>query len=292
VYIIPDDYVLPESQNATVGFGWQMGTVTGIEVDFVHAYGYNQLGALDLNLPANGRISATNPRPVSNFTEVKSLENFTTSWYKALETQFRTRAGKLDSLTVSYTLSSTIRDGVNHYQTYPGTMRTPHEKGYSEQDTRHNLSMSAATRLPYGVMFSGILRALSGTPFNVSAGLDLDGDGQTQNDRPDGLPITVGRENVADSLRIINELRATRNLAPISEDLLKLDPFISLDLRLTKAFAFGNGRQIEGFFEGYNVLNRVNYAGGGNGSIISPALLIRNSARDARQVQIGARLTF
>ena len=32
---------------------------------------------------------------------------------------------------------------------------------------------------------------------------------------------------------------------------------------------------------GYNVLNRVNYAGGGNGSIISSSLLIRNSARDA-----------
>src|SRR4029453_11594776 len=160
------------------------------------------------------------------------------------------------------------------------------------QDTRHNLSVSAATRLPYGILFSGILRALSGTPFGVSAGFDVDGDGQTQNDRPVGLPITVGRENEDDSLRILNEWRVPRNLAPISADLLKLNPFISLDLRTTKEFSIGGGRRIEGFFEGYNVLNRVNYAGGGNGSIISPALLIRNSARDARQVQIGARLTF
>jgi hypothetical protein len=61
--------------------------------------------------------------------------------------------------------------------------------------------MSASTRLPYGVMFSGILRALSGTPYAVSAGFDIDGDGQVQNDRPAGLPITVGRENVDESLR-------------------------------------------------------------------------------------------
>ena len=107
----------------------------------------DESGALDLNLPATGRVSAANPRPVSQFTEVKSLENFTTSQYHALETQFRTRFGKVDSLTVSYTLSGTTRDGVNHYQTYPGTMRTPQERGYSEQDTRHNLSVSAATRL-------------------------------------------------------------------------------------------------------------------------------------------------
>jgi Carboxypeptidase regulatory-like domain/TonB dependent receptor len=291
VYLIPDDYELPESRNTTAGFGWQISDTTGLDVDFVHAYGYKQLGALDLNLPASGRISATNPRPVSQFTEVKSLENFTKSWYNAVETQFRTRLPGVDSLTVSYTLSTTERDGVNHYQNYPGTMRTPNEKGFSEQDTRHNLSMSAAVSLPYGVQFSSILRALSGTPFGVSAGFDIDGDSQLQNDRPAGLPITVGRENVAESLRIINELRATRNLAPISEDLLKLEPFVSLDLRLTKDFSLARGSRLEMFLETYNTLNRVNYSGF-NGSIVSSALLIRNAARDPRQVQLGARIVF
>ena len=291
VYVIPDDYELPESRNTTAGFGWQLSDTTGLDVDFVHAYGYKQLGALDLNLPASGRISATNPRPVSQFTEVKSLENFTKSWYNAVETQFHTRLPGVNSLTVSYTLSTTERDGVNHYQNYPGTMRTPNEKGYSEQDTRHNLSMSAAVTLPFGVQFSSILRALSGTPYAVSAGFDIDGDTQVQNDRPAGLPITVGRENVAESLRIINELRATRNLAPISEDLLKLEPFISLDLRLTKDVGLGRGSRLEMFLESYNTLNRVNYSGF-NGSIVSSALLIRNAARDPRQVQLGARIVF
>lgn len=291
IYIIPDDYELPESRNTTAGFGWQISDTTGLDVDFVHAYGYKQLGALDLNLPASGRISATNPRPVTQFTEVKSLENFTKSWYNAMEAQFRTRVKGVDSLTVSYTLSSTKRNGVNHYQNYPGTMRTPAEEGYSEQDTRHNLSASAAVSLPFGVQFSSILRALSGTPYGVSAGFDIDGDTQVQNDRPAGLPITVGREDVDESLRIINELRASRNLAPISKDLLKLEPFISLDLRLTKDFSLPNSSRVEMFLESYNTLNRVNYSGF-NGSIISPALLIRNAARDPRQIQIGARVTF
>ncbi|MCC6989173.1 MAG: hypothetical protein IT181_09265 [Acidobacteria bacterium] len=112
-----------------------------------------------------------------------------------------------------------------------------------------------------------------------------------QNDRPAGLPSTVGRENVAESLRIINDLRATRNLPAISADLLKLDPFISLDLRLTKDFAVARGSRVEMFLETYNTLNRVNYAGA-NGSIISSAFMIRNAARDPRQVQLGARFTF
>ena len=291
LYVIPDDYVLPQSQNTTLGVGWQINDSTGLDVDFVRAYGYNQLGAFDLNLPASGRISATNPRPVPQFTEVKSLENFSKSWYQAMETQLRMRPRGLDSLQVSYTLARSIRDGVNHYQTYPGTMRTPQEKGYSEMDSRHNLSVAGSTTLPWGIQVSGIVRALSGTPYNVSAGFDIDGDGQNQNDRPLGLPATVGREKVTESLRIINELRATRNLAPISEDQLKLEPFITADLRFNKMVRM-SGTQLEFFVESYNLFNRVNYAGGGNGSIISPALLIRNAARDPRQIQLGARVSF
>jgi outer membrane receptor protein involved in Fe transport len=291
LYVIPDDYVLPQSQNTTLGIGWQINDNTGLDVDFVRAYGYNQLGAFDLNLPAEGRISATNPRPVRQFTEVKSLENFSKSWYHALETQLRMRPRGLDSLQVSYTLSRSYRDGVDHYQTYPGTMRTPQEKGYSNMDSRHNLSIAGATTVPWGIQVSGIVRALSGTPYNASAGFDIDGDGQNQNDRPLGLPSTVGREKVSQSLQIINELRASRNLAPITEDHLKLEPFITVDLRLNKRVGVASS-QLELFLESYNLLNRVNYAGGGNGSIISPAFLIRNAARDARQIQLGARISF
>ena len=290
VYIIPDDYVLPESQNTTVGFGWQLNNTTAIDVDYVHAYGYNQLGGLDLNLPASGALNASNPRPVPQFTEVKSLENFTKSWYDAVETQFRTRFGRVDNLRVSYTLSRSWRDGVTHYQTYPGTMRTPNEAGYNE-DNRHNLSVSAAGSLPFGIQLSGILQALSGSPHNVSAGRDLDGDRVATNDRPAGLPISVGR-NVAEELRIINEFRTSIGRAPITEEHLKLDPFITLSLRLTKAFTFPNAQRMELFLEGYNILNRVNFSNGGTGNMSSGAMLVRRAARDARQVQLGARFQF
>jgi hypothetical protein len=148
------------------------------------------------------------------------VENFTESQYDALEMQFRTRVRGTDSVQVSYTLSRTYLEGVTHFANFRGTMRSPQEEGYSGQDTRHNLSVAASSSLPWGFELSGILKALSGTPFNVQAGFDLDGDGQTQGDRPAGLPVTVGRENVDESLAIINALRATRNLAPISGDLL------------------------------------------------------------------------
>src|SRR5262249_2522405 len=178
--------------------------------------GADQLGAQDLNLPASGPISATNPRPDPRFTEVKVMQNFTKSWYDALETQVRTRVRGTENLQVSYTLSRTYRDGVNHYQTYRGTMRTPDEVRYSETDTRHNFSFAGSTTLPGRIQFSVIARIISGSPIPVQAGADLDGDAQNQNDRPAGLPITVGRTNVDQNLAIINAFRLARNLPAIT----------------------------------------------------------------------------
>ena len=114
-------------------------------MDYVHDVGLKQLGAYDANLPASGAISATNPRPVSNFSEVKVMQNNTDSWYDALETQLRTRVRGTDSLQVSYTLAYSKRDGVSHYQNYFGTMRTPNQYGYQEGGNRHNLAVSGST---------------------------------------------------------------------------------------------------------------------------------------------------
>ena len=111
------------------------------------------------------------------------------------------------------------------------------------------------------------------------------------NDRPAGLPITVGRGDVAKQLAIINTFRATRNQAPVSEALLKPDPIVSLDLRLTKAFKVGGDRRIEAFLEAYNATNYVTLTGG-SGNMSLATFLIRTGARDARQVQWGARYSF
>lgn len=59
-------------------------------------------------------------------------------------------------------------------------------------------------------------------PVRAEAGFDIDGDNQRQHDKPEGLEHTVGRTNVDESLQFNNDLRATRNLAPIDRELLDL----------------------------------------------------------------------
>src|SRR5262249_21114777 len=156
-------------------------------------------------------------------------------------------------------LSRNYRDGVPFYSNWRGTQRTPNEVGYSENDARHNLTISGTVPLPLGFQLSGVGKFISGSPLFVQSGFDMDGDAISSGDRPAGLPITVGRDKVAQSLQIINTLRESRGLPDLDPNLLKLDPFVSIDARVTKVFPLRDTRRIEFYFEAYNLTNHVNY---------------------------------
>jgi outer membrane receptor protein involved in Fe transport len=292
LFMIPDDYRLPRAYNTTGGFAWQINNATAFTADYVHGYGTNQLGSTDRNLPESGAISATNPRPVPNFSRVTMIENYSNSWYDALETQLRTRVRGANNLQVSYTLSRSWLDGVDFYSTIRGTQRTPQEVGYNTTDTRHNLTASASTNLPWRLQLSGIMKLVSGFPIGrLSAGIDVDGDGNTSGDRPAGLPPRVGRGDVDSELAIINAFRTSRGLQPIDRSLLELNMTRLLDLRLTRSIVLGGARRLELFLEMFNVPNFVDLTGGNN-TMNAAAFLIRTAARDPRQLQWGARYVF
>jgi hypothetical protein len=196
-------------------------------------------------------------------------------------------------MRLSYTFSDSYRDGVDFYSTFRGTQRTPQEQGYNNTDQRHNLTVAAAKGLPWDFEVAGIVKLVSGSPMRVQAGYDIDGDLSTTGDRPVGLPTTVGREDVDQSLDLINEIRAGRGLPLVDVGLLNLDPYVTIDMRVTKAFVLPGGERLELLLEGFNLTNHVNYQPFTlNGNIISRDFLIRNSARPMRQFQWGVHFRF
>jgi hypothetical protein len=273
-------------------------------MDVVHSYMPNALGGVDVNLPASGLISATNPRPVPTLGRVViQAAAVTRSWYDALEMQLRQRVRGANSLQVSYTLSRALVDGCTGVCN--AGLRTSYAReslalfnagehsfdyGYNPIDTRHNLALSASFALPVGIQLSTIARIISGEPVPATAGLDFDGDGV--NDRPKGLPPTVGRGDTQNQLEVINAYRATLNLPPFTRDQISVKPPAkSLDMRLTKRLNLTAERHIELFAEAFNVVNFVNTTGGGN-NIRLATFNVPTGAQDARQVQWGARYSF
>jgi hypothetical protein len=293
LYLISNDSRLPRQATATAGVGWQISPAVSLDADWVRAHAWDQLGSTDLNVPATGAISASNPRPFPRFSRVTEMQNFTKSWYDALEAQVRTRVRGGNTLQASYTWSRALLDGVDFYSTRRGTERTPQEYGYNSTDRTHNISVSMSSRLPYDIQISIIGRYLSGTPIGtVSAGVDLDGDGSATSDRPAGLPPRVGRGDVETQLLLINKYRASIALAPVTIDALELQPYKDIDLRLTKSLRFGANRRVQVFLEAFNLLNNVTWSSG-SGNMRSPTFLVKQpGASAARQIQWGARYTF
>ena len=197
-----------------------------------------------------------------------------------------------DSLQVSYAYSKSTLDGVTFYSTYRGTDRTPREKGLNPTDTPHNLSVAASTSLPWGVQLSGVFRAISGGPLGGDRGHRPRRRPQHP-ERPAGRPADHGR---ARRRRRPARRPSTRSGPPATRrrsirTLLEPDPIIGVDVRLTKAFSIGGTRKIEAFLEAYNATNYTTLTGG-SGNMSLPTFLVRTGARDARQVQWGARYSF
>ena len=155
------------------------------------------------------------------------IENFTDSLVRRPGDAVRTRVRGSDSVQVSYTCRAATWNGVTFFANFRGTERTPQEQGYNRpghppQPVDRRLDVAAL-----GLRAERRLPGVERRAVQIQAGFDVDGDGQTQGDRPPGLPITVGREDVEESLAIINALRAVAQPAAVDPELLDLEPYVS-----------------------------------------------------------------
>ena len=169
------------------------------------------------------------------------------------------------------------------------------ERALSTFDQRHKVVVSGifdtGTKggILSGLQFSPIFRYNSGHPFNLLAGTDVNGDRHSTNDRPIGVARNTG-------------------LGP---------DFASFDARITKRFRLTERSDLQIIAEGFNLLNRTNFASVNN--VVSPNFLLPpafgglgnltanvhgssalppsaplgfTSAFPVRQLQLGVRLAF
>ena len=166
------------------------------------------------------------------------------------------------------------------------------DNGLDENDRRHALSWSSVLTLKWDIQVAAIISLRTGNPWEINAGVELDGYTADRTERPSGLVKSAGGWESQANLDIINAFRAGRNLAPITMQQLTLGSGDRLlDLRLTKSIKLGGAKRLDLFIEGYNVTNAVNYENPA-GAITSASFAIRTVARDARQVQWGTKFTF
>ena len=234
-----------------------VSTRGSISANATRALGYHQTVTRDLNPVIGESVQGVPEHPDTTTGSIGAFVTEGRSWYSGFDLLWRWR-GDNNWYSVGYTLSKSEDLGPDPLQggfyLPPEAYDLTNEKGRSDADRRHRLTLAGSLRLPWGgVIASGLLQISSGAPFNVTTGSDGNLDGFAT-ERPAG----VGRNSGADTpLEPVNALRTAQGLAPI--DSLSEPTFAQLDLRVAKPFPLGRGRG-EAYLQIFNLFDRENGA--------------------------------
>jgi len=224
-------------------------------------------------------------RPNPDIGALSINESTASSRFDAVAATLTRRLANHFQMQANYAWALNKDDDSNEHLFRRETAQNPFdlaaEWSYAKNDVRHNFNFNALADLPGGFMAGAILFARTGLPYNPIIGFDTQNDANDENDRA-----------------VIDGHVAARNSR-------RQPAFFDLDLRLMKAFRFGEGREIELIAEVFNATraSNLNFGVDGVGIYGTPAqpvatagqpLFAPSTARfgGPRQLQLGMRVVF
>ena len=290
----------PYAHHLAAGLERELPGRIGLATDFIYVRGFKQPSTLDYNplvpsLGANRRPADVNGIPGSS-ASVLQYTSFGETWYRGVTVAASRRFIDTHQLLVSYTLSKAEDNGTDFQSEFiaqdSGRGRNPNdpdglpigfdpdsEKGPSVQDQRHRLVASGIYMLPKDVELSSIVTIGSGRPYNILAGVDLNGDG-------DGGATDRARATLTDIGTSVHRNAGT------------LPMHATVDVRLARRFPVGR-MSVDGIFEVFNLFNRSNYTAvnnvfgtGSYPATPAPTFGQFTQAAPPRQIQLALKIGF
>lgn len=267
--VLDNNLKMQNTDQFTAGISHQFTNSDAIEINAVRALGHNLWTYYNANAPNpfNNKIPFIRP----DFGPIIPQSSIGSSWYSDLELSYTHRSAHADFIA-AYTLAKAIDDirgdpngsaatcSIAIDLNGPSAIKC--DRGPSNNDIEHVLTLNGAFQLPWRFRYSTIMAYSSAPPYSESAGYDVNGDGFS-NDRPPGVPK--------------NSLRA--------------DSYFSWDMRLGNSFAFANRYAFEPFVEAFNITNRANY-NSYIGNVLSSLYQHPTGVSDPRRLQFGFRFVF
>lgn len=227
----------PYTTQSTVSIERQLPHAFVLSATFVNSLGRRQLRSRDVNAPA----APTGARPVPSLGEVYQYEA-TGRW-----TQNQMLIGLTGRLNPKFTflaryILSSIKSDTDGPNTFPANQYDlSGEYGRSTFDTRHRFFAAGNIRLPFEISLSPYLIASSGRPFNITTGLDTNGD-TIFNDRP-----ALGSGSASGGVVLTRFGTFVLNPLPgqstIPRNFGAGPALVRADLRASRTFRFGNAGQ-------------------------------------------------
>lgn len=310
VFGFDPDFQNPRSFQTSATVDQRIGKDLVFTVGYIHNSTYNLQRRIDRNLfpptlQASGFPVFSSTRPNTTIAQLEINESTAHSSYDALTLSLRRRFAKRFQFEANYTFANNRDDDSNERNFSRQTTLNPFnlkaEEGPSKQDVRHNFNLSGLYDIGYGFTISGIIVTRTGFPYTavIEDGTDTNNDLNDANERA-----------------IVNGVVSQRFG-------FRQPKFFNLDVRLLKAFRFGETKRLDLSAEVYNLTRNTNRGFGvdslsnfctGNSALASTSnpmniscptgffpLITAGSATTApstarfggpRQLQLGARFSF
>jgi hypothetical protein len=175
------DLVLPYTRRASISIDRTLNGFARLRATVAQHLGRHLFRSRDLNAPIDG------VRPDSSIRNLTQLESTARSRGRSLEVNLMlNHRPRRFTANLGYTFGQSLNETDGPFVLPPDSLDLTSEWGPSRQDVRHRFSLSSNTDVAAGFRVNVNVRAQSASPYNITTGLDANGDGQT-NERPTGV---------------------------------------------------------------------------------------------------------
>jgi uncharacterized membrane protein YgcG len=243
IRLVSPELQSPYTMQAALSVERQLRQGTTLSLFYVASRTLHLLRSRNINAPfcPNGLNCNNAPRPDPTQGPIYQYESSGVFNQQQLITQLRTTINPRITLNVNYRLGFAKGDseGANSFPAYSYDLSG--EYGNSFQDIRHNLTVFGNITLPWRVSLNPFIIASSGRPFNITNGIDTNGDLQF-NERPTFAALNARCSALALTYSFCDIGGISDPNAIIPRNYARGPAFFIVNLRMNKSFGFGKSR--------------------------------------------------
>jgi Carboxypeptidase regulatory-like domain len=284
---LKDDVRSPLTAAGAASYEWQVTKTFFASVGYNYAFGSRLLRSRNINVrdPATGLLPYPDQGPMLQF------ESTGRSKSHELRVTARRALARV-SVFGTYIRRTAFSDTDGPY-TIAGDSRTlRNEYGRAGDDERHRMVIGSWVSLPWELSLSTLLTTGTGRPFDITTGLDNDGD-LLFYDRP--APGLAGDPGIISTAFGDFDVRPSAGGPLIARNSGQGPSQLVFNIGLAKTIRFGSsaGSGPYAIFgvSAENVTNRVNFVDF-NGVVTSPLFGAANRALNPRRIELSARFGF
>jgi Carboxypeptidase regulatory-like domain len=294
------DYRTEYARNWTASVQRQLASNTTLEVAYLRSDVFGADSSTVLNAPEPGPGPIAARRPIPALSSITAIRWDGYSIYNAVTVRVAQRLTRGLAFSASYSLSKAIDDAsdpgaTTHESNLPQDVRNmAAERALASFDHRHRFTGNFTYALPGAWQVSGIVTLQSGAPFSVMLGTDRANIGSGPAQRPDvtGDPNGLVHRTAAQWFDTsVFSLPAAFTFGNVGRNNVLAPGYANVDVGIHKEIALTKGTTLSLRGEVFNLLNRVNFDVP-NRIAFTPNFGRIFSAQPARQMQVGARVTF